>query len=108
MFTKTSTFMNYKKVEHSSTHATFLNLDVTVKDKVFVYRFFDKCAFFLVCISYINVNIPKSIFYSAVVGEFLIIARSSLLCNDFNKKVMELLNRMKAQSAQSIRCRKVL
>ena len=30
------------KVEHSGTHATFLNLDITVKDGVFVYKLFDK------------------------------------------------------------------
>ena len=46
---------------------------------------------------YIDSNITKSIFYSALVGEFLRIARSSLLCKDFTEKVMELLNKMKAQ-----------
>ena len=35
-------------------------------------------------------NIPKSIFYSALDGEFLSIARSSLLYKDFNEKAMEL------------------
>ena len=29
-------------VEHSGTHATFLNLDITVRDGVFVYKLFDK------------------------------------------------------------------
>ena len=46
---------------------------------------------------YIDNNIPKSIFYAALVGEFLRIARSSLLYKDYNEKAMELLNRMKAQ-----------
>ena len=57
---------------------------------------------------YIDSNIPKSIFYSSLVVEFLRIARSSLLYKDFNEKAMELLNRMKAQGAQSLRCRKTL
>ena len=58
---------------------------------------------------YIDSNIPKSIFYFALVGKFLRIARSSLLHKDFNEKAMEqLLNRMKAQGAQSLRCRKAL
>ena len=57
---------------------------------------------------YINSNIPKSIFYSALVCEFLRIASSSLLYKDFNEKAMELLNRMKAQGAQSLGCRKIL
>ena len=48
---------------------------------------------------YNDSNIPKSIFYSALVGEFLIITltHSSLLYKDFNEKAVELLNRTKAQ-----------
>ena len=30
------------KVEHSGTHVTFLNLDITVNDGVFIYKHFDK------------------------------------------------------------------
>ena len=56
----------------------------------------------------IDSNIPKLIFHSAHVGEFLRIARSSLLYKDFNEKAMELLNRMKTQGAKSIRCKKAL
>ena len=99
------------KVEHSGTHATFLNLDITVKDGVFIYKPFDKLDaffFFFVCIPYIDSNIPKSIFHSTLVGGFLRIARSSLVYKDFNEKAMELLNRMKTQGAQSLRCRKAL
>ena len=57
---------------------------------------------------YIASNNPKSISYSALVGEFLKIVSSSLLYKDFNEKAMELLNRIKAQGAQSLRCRKAL
>ena len=99
------------KVEHSGTHARFFNLDITVKDGLFVYKLFDKCdavPFFIVRLSYIDSDIPKSIIYSALVVEFLRIARSSLLYKDFNEKGMELLNRKKAQGAQSLRCRKAL
>ena len=46
---------------------------------------------------YIDSSIPNSIFYSALIFEFLRIARSSLLYKDFNEKAMELLNRMKVQ-----------
>ena len=73
------------KVEHSGTHVTFLNLDITVNDGVFIYKHFDKgdaFPFFIVRMPYINSNIPKSIFYSALVGEFLRIAHSSLLYKD--------------------------
>ena len=70
------------KVEHSRTHATFLNLDITVKDGVFIYKLFDKrdtFPFFIVPMPYIDSNILKSIFYSALEGEFLRKGRSSLL-----------------------------
>ena len=94
------------KVEHSGTHATFLNLDITVKNGVFIYKIFDKrdaFPFFIIRMTYIARNMPKSIFYSALVGEFLRIASK-----DFYEKAMELLNRMKAPGAQSSRCRKAL
>ena len=55
---------------------------------------------------YIDSNIPKSILNFALVGEFLRIARSSLLWKDFHQKAIELLTRMKEQRAQSFRCRK--
>ena len=57
---------------------------------------------------YIDSNIPKSIFYSALVGEFLGIAISFLLYNDFNEKAMELLNRIKTQRAPSLKRIKAL
>ena len=56
---------------------------------------------------YNDSNISKSIFYSALVGEFIITkTHSSLLYKDFNEKAVELLNRMKAEGRQSLRCRK--
>ena len=80
------------KVEHSGTHATFLNLDITVKDEVFVYILFgkrDAFPFFVIRMPYIDSNIPKSIFYSALVVEFTRITFSSFLCKDFNEKAKE-------------------
>ena len=82
-----------------------------VKDGVFVYKLFDKrhaFPFFIVRMAYIESNIPKSIFYSALVGRFLRITRSSLLCKGFNEKALELLIRMKAQGPQSLMCRNAL
>ena len=52
--------------------------------------------FFIVCMPYIDSNIPKSVCYSALVGEFITIARSYLLYKNFNEKTMGLLNIMKA------------
>ena len=99
------------KVKHSGTHATFLKLDITVRDGVFIYKLFDKrdaFPFFIFYMPYFDSSIPKSIFYSALVGEFFRIARGSLLYKDFHEKAMELLNRMKTQGEQSFRCRKAL
>ena len=48
---------------------------------------------------YIDSNIPQSIFYSALVGEFLQIARSTLLLEDFTEKAKTLCKRMKTQGA---------
>ena len=97
------------KIERCGTHATFLNLDITVKDGRFIYKRFDKrdvFPFFIFRVPCIDSNTPKSIFYSALVGEFLRIPRSSLLYKDLNEKAMELLNRMKAQGAQSLKMSK--
>ena len=61
--------------------------------------------------SYIDSNIPKSnilLFYSALVGEFLSIVRTSLLYNYFIEEAKELLNRIKSQEAHSLRCKKAL
>ena len=55
----------------------------------------DIFTFIIVCMPYIDSNIPKSIFYSALVAEFLRIAGSCLLYKDFHEKTMELLNRGK-------------
>ena len=77
------------KVEHSGTHATFLNLDITVKDGVFIYKLFDMrdaFPFFIVRILYIDSNIPKLIFYSALLGEFHRIVCSSFPYKDFREK----------------------
>ena len=62
------------KAEHYAAHATFLNLDITVKDGVFIYKVFDKCdafPFFIIRMPYIDSNIPDSIFHAAFVDDFL-------------------------------------
>ena len=91
------------KVEHSGSHASFLNLDITIKDGLFVYKLFDKrdaFPFSIVRMPYVSSNIPESIFYSAMVGEFLRIARSTLLFNDFLPKTRELIHRLNNQGAK--------
>ena len=90
------------KVEHSGSQASFLNLYITIKEGIFVYRLFDKrddFPFSIVRMPYVSSNIPESIFYSAMVGEFLRIARSTLLFADFLPKTRELIHRLKNQGA---------
>ena len=90
------------KVEHSGTHASFLSLDITIIEDMFVYKLFDKrddFPFSIVRMPHIDSNIPESIFYSAFVGEFLRIARSTLLLGDFKSKAKGLCQRMHSQGA---------
>ena len=75
---------------------------------MFVFKLFDKrndFSFFLDRMPYINSNVPKLVFYSALVGELLIIGRISLFYIDFDEKLKEMLNRMKAQEPQLHRCK---
>ena len=91
------------KIEHSGQHASFLNLDITIEDSIFVYKLYDKrdtFPFHIVRMPQISSNIPQSIFYSALVGEFLRIARSTLRIHDFIPKAKELVERMRRQGAQ--------
>ena len=99
------------KVGHSGTHSTFLNLEITVKDGMFVLKVFSKCDglhFIIARMPYIDNNIPKPIIYSALFHKVLRKPRSSLLYKELNERAMELLNRIKAPGAHSPRCRKAL
>ena len=92
------------KVEHSGTHATFLDLDITIKDGIFVYKLFDKrdkFPFHIVRMPNATSNIPTIIFYGSLFSEFLRIARCSLLFQDFIPRVLELYVRMIAQGGTS-------
>ena len=91
------------KVEHSGSHASFLNLDITIKEGLFIYKLFDKrdaFPFSIVRMPYVSSNIPENIFYSAMVGEFLRIARSTLLFEDFLPKTRDLIHRLNNQGAK--------
>ena len=91
------------KVEHSGDRASFLNLDIHIQDGMFIYHLYDKrddFPFFIVRMPHRDSNIPDSIFYSALVGEFLRIGRSTLLLQDFVPKANSLVERMLRQGAQ--------
>ena len=85
------------KCEHEGSHATFLDLDITVINGIFVYKLFDKrdnFPFFIVRMPDLSGNIPSHIFYGSVMSEFLRIARATLLYTDFLPKAMDLYKRM--------------
>ena len=90
------------KEEHSGDHATFLCIDVTIENKRFIYKLYDKrddFSFSIVRMPHMCSNIPKAIFYSALVGEYLRIGRSTLKTEHFTPKAGELLQRMISQGA---------
>ena len=99
------------KLEHAGNRATFLNLDIVIENGKFVYKLFDKrdeFPFSIVRMPYRESNIPITIFYASLVGEFLRIGRSSMLLRDFLPKARELLSRMMRQGANMNRVRRVL
>ena len=74
------------KCEHQGTHATFLDLDITIEDGTYVYKLFDKrddFPFFIVRMPDLSGNIPSHVFYGSVMSEFLRIARCTLRYEDF-------------------------
>ena len=77
------------------------NVDLSIQFP-FIIQFVDKLLVF-------NCNIPSTIVYSALVGEFLRIGRSTLKLQHFTPKAEELLDRMIAQGAKvSISKKKIL
>ena len=69
---------------------------------MFVYELYDErdsLPFHFIRMPHLDSNIPESIFYSALVGEFIRIARSTLLVEDFIEKTKILCKRMIKQGA---------
>ena len=92
------------KIEHSGSHASFLNLDISIKDGIFIYKLFDKrdaFPFSIVRMPHKNSNLPESIFYSSFVGELIRIARSTLLFEDLKVKAKVFIDRMRRQGAEN-------
>ena len=85
------------KCEHQGTHATFLDLDISISNGIFVYKLFDKrdgFPFFIVRMPDLSGNIPSHVFYGSVMSEFLRISRCTLLYSDFVSSAISLFNRM--------------
>ena len=94
------------KCEHQGTHATFLQLDITIRDGIAVYKLFDKrdnFPFFIVRMPDLGGNIPSHVFYGSVMSEFLRIARSTLLYSDFLPVASSLYKRMLNQGGSQVK-----
>ena len=88
------------KLEHSGSHATFLDLDINIDNGKVITKLFDKrddFTFFIVRMPNFHSNIPSSIFYGTVMSEVLRIARSCSSITSFNEKCVCLINRMDSQ-----------
>ena len=89
------------KCEHEGQHATFLDLDITIQNGLFVYKLFDKrdnFPFSIVRMPDLSGNIPDHVFYGSVMSEFLRIARATLFYHDFLPKARDLFRRMVNQN----------
>ena len=85
------------KCEHEGSHATFLELDISLTDSKFIYKLFDKrndFPFFIVRMPDLNGNIPSHVFYGSVMSEFLRIGRCTMLYKDFLPVAAKLFSRM--------------
>ena len=94
------------KCEHLGTYATYLDLEITIVDGVFVFKLFDKrdgFPFFIVRMPDLSGNIPDHVFYGAIMSEFLRIARCTLLYKDFLTSAIALFNRMVNQGGSKIK-----
>ena len=85
------------KCEHRGLHTTFLELDITVDEGLFVYKLFDKrdgFPFFIVRMPDLTGNIPSHIFYGSIMSDFLRIARATLQYEEFLPRASDLYQRM--------------
>ena len=60
-------------MEHQVTYATFLDLDITIKDNIVIYKLFDKkdkFLFFIVRLPHVFTNVPSSTFYGSFYSKF--------------------------------------
>ena len=99
------------KENQSDKKASFLDLDICVKDKLFETGLFDKrdaFPFSIVRMPYKSSNIPSSIFYSAIGTEVLRIARVSTSSQIFSTSVLPLIDRMIKQGANKARVKNTL
>ena len=91
--------------------ASFLDLDIKIVNRKFVFSLYDKrdaFPFSIVRLPYCSSNMPSKIFYSSIAAEILRIGRTSSVADDFTEKSKILLERMTKQGAVRHRVDNVL
>ena len=91
------------KCEHNGTHATFLDLDISIIDGLFIYKLYDKrdaFPFHIIRMPDKKGNIPLHVFYGSIMSEFLRIARATSLFSDFLPRAKSLFDRMIKQGGE--------
>ena len=86
-----------KKENTNNDHATFLDLDITIVDKQFITKLYDKrndFHFSIARLPFKDCNIPSKIFCSCISTEVLRICRATSLYPDFLNSSKTLLTRM--------------
>ena len=99
------------KKEHGGDQVSFLDLDVSLRNKEFSIKLFDKrdaFPFSIVRMPYCSSNMPSNIFYSCIAAEILRIGRPTSHLADFLNSSKCLLKRMFKQGAKVDRVAKVL
>ena len=89
-------------MEHSGTHAIFLDLDIKFEGGIFVYKLFDKRGkfpFFIVRMPHFQRNIPSTTSYGSIFSEFLCVAKCTLKPEQFLPRASELYSSMLSQGA---------
>ena len=90
------------KIEHQSDHATFLHLNIVMKERTFIWKLLDKRDSFLFSVVrtlHTESNNHQHIFSSARKGEFLRIHHSTRGLRYFMPKAKELLAGIKPRSS---------
>jgi len=85
------------KIEHQGNHATFLDLDINIREGQFIYKLYDKrddFPFFIVRMPDKRSNIPSFIFYGSLMSEFLRIARTTMNFDDYLPRAHNLVQRI--------------
>ena len=94
-----------------SSRASFLDLDIKVEDRVFVYNQYDKrdaFPFSIVRLPFVCSIMPSKIFYSSISAEILRIGRTSSSAADFVSRSRVILDRMSKQGSDKARVLKSL